>query len=115
LQPLVELELLRICQEALTNVRLHAGASQVKVTITKTNGWLTIVVTDNGCGFVMGSVRDDAVGPQRHGLQVMKERAKSIGGGVWVMSVPGHGTEVRVEIPPSSSKRSMVWRDGRDN
>ena len=108
-QPMAEIELLRICQEALNNVRRHSKAHHVKVDITDADGWLSVVISDDGCGFdVAPLLTSEAVQSQRHGLQVMKERAQTVGGGFWLLSVPGRGTEVRVEVPSDDGAQGRV-------
>ena len=93
LSPLAEVQLVRIVQEALTNVRKHAGASHVDVTLSLQKNGLSIVVVDDGVGFRRN-------GSERHfGLQTMTERASSIGGKVTVNSVLQHGTEVQLWLP----------------
>jgi PAS domain S-box-containing protein len=88
----VQLDLFRICQEALHNVIYHSGATEATVTITETDHELTICVTDNGKGFV---VQEQFQTP---GLQIMHERAASINAELTLESKPGSGTEVKVTI-----------------
>lgn len=94
LSPLAETQLVRIVQEALTNVRKHAQASKVVVSIATRDRSLFVSILDDGVGMV---VKHDS---QEHfGLQTMRERAESIGGGLSVTSTPGHGTTVVVRVP----------------
>ncbi|MEZ4556041.1 MAG: ATP-binding protein [Caldilineaceae bacterium] len=51
MDPLVEVQLLRIIQEALTNVRKHAGAHSVSIDVTLQNGQARVSLQDDGCGF----------------------------------------------------------------
>jgi signal transduction histidine kinase len=97
LRPGVELQLVRIVQEALTNSRKHAKASAVTVDIRQINGYLIATITDNGVGF-----RADALTRSRFprfGLTTMRERAESIGGTLAIDAEPGRGTTVRFELP----------------
>lgn len=94
LDGLVKLEVLHICEEALRNVAKHSGARQLAIRVNDApNGRLRVSVADDGRG-VAGAGR--ATG---HGLKVMRERAESLGGSFEVVSVPGSGTEIRVEVP----------------
>jgi signal transduction histidine kinase len=88
---------LRIAQEALQNVRKHAGASIVRVTTrAEPDAWV-IEVRDDGRGFDVGAVA--ARGRRNFGLQFMRERAELIGAQLDVRSRPDGGTVVRLTIP----------------
>jgi two-component system, NarL family, sensor histidine kinase DegS len=88
---------LRIAQEALQNVRKHAGATNVLVT-TQLDGWDWILeVRDDGRGFDTGAVA--ARGRRNFGLQFMRERAELVGARFEVQSRPEAGTVVRLAIP----------------
>jgi len=87
--------LFRICQEALTNVTRHAGASKVSIKLTYADGRLALVVQDNGRG-----ITDEEI--QRHGslgLLGMKERVGLLGGTLEVKGEPGQGTTLSITIP----------------
>ncbi len=92
LSPLIETQAVRIVQEALTNVRKHARASQVRVNLRADGGFLTIGITDNGVGLT-------AERNGHFGLQMMRERAESVGGSLDVISLPGQGTRVLARVP----------------
>jgi signal transduction histidine kinase len=94
LAPLAELELLCIAQEALANVRKHARASKVQVSFETSTGGTLLTIRDNGRGF---NSREVGHG---HGLAVMEERVKSIGGELYIISNPGGGAEITVKLPP---------------
>jgi signal transduction histidine kinase len=88
---------LRIAQEALQNVRKHAGAANVTVlTRVEVADWV-LEVRDDGRGFDVGAVA--ARGRRNFGLQFMRERAELIGAQLDVRSRPGGGTVVRLTIP----------------
>jgi len=92
-----ELQLVRIVQESLTNVRKHSKAKTATVDVRRREGTLSITITDDGLGFDQTSPsRSDF---PRFGLSTMKERASSIGGTFVVDSTPGEGTRVRVTVP----------------
>lgn len=96
-EPLVEVQLLCIVQEALTNVRKHADARCVRITFCIADGGVCVAVRDDGQGFDSAGA-DDRCG-EHIGLRVMRERAEEVGGSVSVYSVPGQGTEVVVQVP----------------
>lgn len=96
-----ELQLQRIVQESLANVRKHAQAKHVDVTLQQAEGKIVTTVQDDGLGF-----RPELLGRAefpRFGLATMRERAESIGGTVRLDSSPGEGTRVTVEIPAPAS------------
>jgi signal transduction histidine kinase len=97
LPEVVEENLLRICQEALTNVIKHAVASKVSVELEFNSTNVVLQVTDNGRGFDP----EHCVGPKdgHFGLLGMSERAKRIDGRFTVLSNPQSGTMVRLEVP----------------
>ena len=88
-----EVVLLRVCQEALANVRKHAGARQVRVRLCYAGTAVRLTVTDDGKGFDPGSTNGG------YGLKGMRDRVSQVGGTVEVASVPGRGTEVSAEVP----------------
>lgn len=98
LSPVAELQLLRIVQEALTNVRRHALATEVEVILSE-NGKeaIEILVKDNGQGFTLSDL--DESPPGYHGLNIIKERAETLGGSLNISSAPGEGTALMVSIP----------------
>ncbi|MEW6046352.1 MAG: GAF domain-containing sensor histidine kinase [Bacillota bacterium] len=99
LRPVVELQLLRIIQEALTNVRKHAQARNVWVRFSQDSGRWQVTVEDDGRG--LGASTHGVRGP-RFGLQMMRERAQSMGGVFQIASRPGGGTRVLVMLPAES-------------
>lgn len=99
LRPSQELQVVRIVQEALTNVRKHARATHAHVELQREQGLLCLVIHDDGDGFnAAARARSDF--PQ-FGLATMRERAESIGGTLAIESQPGAGTTVRFELPLS--------------
>jgi signal transduction histidine kinase len=93
----VELQLVRIIQESLTNVRKHSKATTAKVDIRRRDGALVVSVQDDGVGF-NPAVRVRSEFP-RFGLATMRERAESIGGTFTVESILGEGTTVHAQVP----------------
>ena len=88
-----EVVLLRVCQEALANVRQHAAARQVSVRLRYADDAVRLTVADDGRGF------GAAVTPGGYGLAGMRERVRQVGGTFEVTSAPGAGTEVCTEVP----------------
>jgi signal transduction histidine kinase len=95
--PDVDIQILRIIQEALTNVRKHAGASRAWVHFEGTGDRTRIIVEDDGGGFDLALVTGE--GQRYFGLQIMRERATSVGGSLELDSQPGKGTRVVIRVP----------------
>ncbi|NRR32492.1 type IV pili methyl-accepting chemotaxis transducer N-terminal domain-containing protein [Oxalobacteraceae bacterium] len=91
-----QLQLLFIVQEALSNVRKHAGASQVRIELRDDHDFL-LSVEDNGKGFEPAELA--AKGEQHIGIHIMGERARRIDAELVVSSQPGGGTMVRLQLP----------------
>lgn len=96
LAPDVQIQVLHVLQEALSNVRKHAQASRVEAEVTSLPTW-RFVVRDNGQGYDPDALQADI---QVHvGLQIMRERAAQIGGTLRIVSAPAKGTQVILELP----------------
>lgn len=95
----LETTVFRTVQEALTNVRRHAGACHVSLIVERSGGELRIVVEDDGCGFDMAASRTPAERGSRLGLRGMAERARLAGGRLELESEPGRGTTLIVALP----------------
>lgn len=97
----VQAHLLRIVQEALTNVRKHAQASSVCISLKREAAMVRISVEDDGAGFAVEETGRDAedAGGRHFGLTTMQERASLIGGRFEVHSQPGRGTVVSILVP----------------
>jgi signal transduction histidine kinase len=104
LSPLAALQLFRFIQEALTNVRKHAGAREATVTLMSDgSGQLKVVIADDGQGFTPGIQRNGK--PRPLGLTSMRERVEALGGTFQVNSQPGSGTQVTATIPILRTRR----------
>ncbi len=104
LAPLAALQLFRLIQEALTNVRKHAAAREATVTLMSDgSGQLKVVIADDGQGFTPGSQRNGKARPL--GLTSMRERVEALGGTFQVQSQPGSGTQVTATIPMPRTRR----------
>jgi signal transduction histidine kinase len=90
-----EVVLLRVCQEALSNVRKHAKANAVQVRLRYGDDAVRLEVADDGGGF------DCATATGGYGLGGMRERVQQVGGTVRVDSAPGAGTVILAEVPLS--------------
>ena len=89
----VEAELYRIAEQALTNVRQHARAKSVRVSLACKAKHATLVVEDDGVGF---DVR--RIPAERHGIEGMRERARIAGGSLRITSARGKGTKIVVKL-----------------
>lgn len=102
----MEREFLRVGQEAIHNVKKHAGAIHLSVQLEYGPAEIALEVRDDGRGFEM---RDGYLPPPGHfGLTGMRERADAIGGTLEVTSAPGVGTTVRLQVmtPKEARERS---------
>lgn len=96
LDPAVETEVLRMVQEALHNALRHAQAEHIAIRMVLDASPVTVAVCDDGIGFDPDAPR---VRSRRLGLTSMRERAAALGGKLTILSSPGTGTEVRLELP----------------
>lgn len=86
----------RIAQEALTNVARHANASAVDIELDTKDGQLVLEIRDNGRGITPAELTERS----SFGLLGMKERAEGAGAKLSITGRPGHGTTVRISLPP---------------
>jgi len=91
----VQIQIIRIVQEALSNIRKHADASQVEISCYKWEKSIILEVCDDGRGFSSDEVHDFS----RHGQRGMQERSDLIGADFQIISQPQKGTVVRVSMP----------------
>jgi PAS domain S-box-containing protein len=99
LNPGLRVTLFRIYQELVTNIIHHAGASQVKISLSKKRKSVQLLVRDNGSGFNLPAEWLDLARQGHLGLVGLRERAEAVGGTVDIDSVPGRGTRAKVTIP----------------
>jgi PAS domain S-box-containing protein len=99
----IETVLYRIAQEALTNVRKHAGTPCAAVTLRRRDGRVELAVIDQGSGFKAAAPAADDDPGHHIGLVGMRERAALVGGRCVIESEPGQGTRVTVSIPLPSA------------
>jgi two-component system nitrate/nitrite sensor histidine kinase NarX len=98
LLPRCEVQVIRIIQEALTNVRKHSGADRVVVRVWRSERSVEFEVRDDGAGFELQAVPfgRDGFG---FGLSSINERVRLIGGSLAIDSAPGRGTSLLIEVP----------------
>ncbi len=101
----VEIQVLRIIQETLANIRKHSNANTVRIILRgNENGEYYVLVEDDGSGFDKPAKSSN---PGEHiGLGIMRERAQKLGGKLIVDSEPGEGTRVVLKFthPPKKQK-----------
>jgi PAS domain S-box-containing protein len=95
----VELQFMRIIQEALSNVRKHARANKVTVDLTSEHNQLIAAISDDGQGFTQDALEDASADGKHFGLRIMQERAREVGGSVAIQSTPGRGSQVIIRMP----------------
>ncbi|MGO3319956.1 MAG: sensor histidine kinase [Microbacterium gubbeenense] len=96
----VEVALLRTAQSALANVRLHAQATRVVMSLIDAEDSVRLDITDDGVGFDMAEwERAPDAASASYGLRFMRSRLRELGGGLDIESAPGEGTAVSVHLP----------------
>ncbi len=103
LHPDIEVTLLRATQESLNNIRKHAHATAVQLTLSYMGDVVILDVQDNGAG-INGAPPSPLSGG--YGLQAMRERAEQLGGAVEVESEPNEGTTVVMSIPVTAENKA---------
>ncbi len=103
LSSIAEVQLVCILQEALTNIRKHAQAKKVEVTLKDLEldgiDYVSVEIVDDGIGF------QEKDSERSFGLQTMRERAAGVAGNIEIHSVPGHGTQVTCWLPCLKEKK----------
>jgi signal transduction histidine kinase len=97
-----EVVLLRVCQEALSNVRKHARAASAGVRLSYAGDGVQLAVSDDGRGFDPGAVSEG------FGLPGMRARVAEIGGNLRVRTAPGAGTEVTADLMAEVSAGALA-------
>jgi signal transduction histidine kinase len=103
---------LRIAQEALSNIREHSIATSVSVALRSDPDGLTLSVTDNGQGFEVSETVVAAAKRGRLGIVGMSERVRLLGGVFEIASVPGSGTTITVALPAWAPAATAVEAAG---
>jgi PAS domain S-box-containing protein len=110
MEPSIEMTLLRIAQEALTNVAKHAQAKQATVSFSADHEAVYMSIQDDGIGILSWQRANQ---PGSHGLRIIRERAEAFGGSVQVQSTYKKGTRIDVKIPLANVSQSRVPREKR--
>lgn len=93
----LEIAIFRVVQEAVTNARKHSGVRKAIVKLEAAPTGLTVVIKDQGKGFNVEAVFESR--QESYGIIGMRERAELLGGTIQIISHPGGGTQVIVEVP----------------
>lgn len=93
LSPQEEVQLIRIVQEALVNIRRHAMARTVTIKISHDADNLTLEIADDGVGFRVEDIPQESLG-----IRIIRERAASIGARIMIDSNEGDGTKLEIEL-----------------
>ena len=91
----LETALFRMVQEAVTNIRKHSGVKRAVVKFEDNSANLTLVIKDEGIGFEPNNTGDK----ESYGILGMKERVNLFGGKLDIISAPGAGTQVIIQVP----------------
>ena len=103
----VEVALLRVAQSALSNVRQHARATRVDVTLSAAGGGVRLDVRDDGVGFDPDHEPAPREGEaQSFGLRLMRERLRDLGGGLDIESAPGEGCAISAYLPLGATRET---------
>lgn len=97
-----EIAVYRIVQEALANIRKHAGATKVNISLQFLADRLIVEVRDNGRGFDFYKTLDSAISVGRMGLLGMKQRVETLGGDIRINTREGAGTTIILSLPTQS-------------
>ncbi len=108
----VEVALLRTAQSALANVRLHSGASRVRVSLADADRSVRMDIVDDGSGFdVQEWERRSDTGASNYGLRFMRARLRELGGGLDIESDPGRGTTISAHLPIHLDARPVTGEE----
>lgn len=89
------ISIFRIFQESLTNAARHSGATEINISLNIQNGWLTLIITDNGRGITEAEIEKSS----SLGILGMKERVLILGG-IWkIKGVYDKGTTITIQVP----------------
>ena len=107
----VEVALLRTAQSALANVRLHARASRVVMSLVDADDTVRLDIIDDGIGFDQPAWEQDADAGSSYGLRFMRARLRELGGGLDIESTPGEGTALSIHLPIRPGQASATVAD----
>jgi two-component system nitrate/nitrite sensor histidine kinase NarX len=107
LAPILEVHLLHIMQEALTNIRKHSDAKNVRILMRCGDTLLFhVLIEDDGMG--IGHDLGDSRPGEHVGITIMKERANRIGANLTIESDPGEGTRVELELQDADEQEHLT-------
>jgi two-component system sensor histidine kinase DegS len=95
----IEVTLFRIIQEALSNIKKHAGAKNAVIKLETGKGLINLIIADDGSGFELNTRADDSEMQDHFGLMSIKERTELLNGSLNIESAPGKGTKIFITIP----------------
>ena len=94
----VEALFYRVAQEAVRNIRAHSHATQVEIGVSRRAHEASLSIRDDGVGFAAAS--GDAAARSGHlGMRLMSDLADHAGGRLHIVSAPGEGASVQIEVP----------------
>lgn len=108
----IKVQLIRIIQEALTNVKKHAYATKTTIALNKGPKKMTITIADNGCGINVDTLNMD--GKNHFGLAIMQERAQIIGGYLKILPNHPRGTLLEIGIPITTLSLNQEKIEGKN-
>ena len=100
----IQINLYRLVQEGLTNIRKHAAAGRVTLKLTAAFPNIILRIEDNGRGFDVQKRAASAGQEKRMGLRSMQERVTLLNGEMKLQSKPGQGTKVSIKLPFAEKK-----------
>ena len=103
--PITEINLYRLIQEALWNIKKHAGAAKVTIKLVASFPNIILRIEDDGAGFNVSKRLAEASKEKRMGLRSMKERVGLLNGKMKIQSRPKEGTKIFIEVPFKESTR----------
>lgn len=107
----VEVALLLTAQSALANVRHHARASRVVMSLVDADDTVRLDIIDDGTGFDQPAWEQDADAGSSYGLRFMRARLRELGGGLDIESTPGEGTALSIHLPIRPGQASATVAD----
>jgi signal transduction histidine kinase len=102
----VQVAFYRVCQEALSNIAKHAKANRVEINLKQEGDMVELHIHDDGIGF-----DSEQIFSGHYGLEMMRERAESVGAHLSITSQPGHGTELTIRWRKASPGPTGVLRE----
>lgn len=109
LSPVIEESLYRICQEALNNALKHSMARNVVVRLQRDANSVTLEVSDDGIGFVLGQPSEAKIDAAGVGLSHIRERASRLNAALVIETAPDQGTKIRVSLQEPEAGAPTPW------